>query len=138
MNATRRQFLLMGGLSCVMLMFRLSSVSAASLAGGGGERDLSEGLSAVINNKDSAVVIGREYVRLTPNEANKTILADLILKRTEGAGFFGREQLNNKVIKEYVQKSVRSDFHHERIVKVNGWLLSETEARVCAFIFLHE
>jgi len=62
-------------------------------------------------------------------------LVDLICSRQAG-------QCANLVeagavkLHELMRAQQRQDFEHDRVVKVQGWILSETEVRLCALAAL--
>ena len=82
-----------------------------------------------------AANIGRQYLqqytdagRLTSEQLITRILAGTAIdtgKPTSSSLFNLGQELTNKV---------RTDFSQENIVKVEGWLLSETEAQLCALL----
>jgi hypothetical protein len=83
-----------------------------------------------IHNK-SAKIVGLEYLRCVPREANVRLLVDLICS--------SRKERRVELAKASKQKrrkmlllQQRQDFEQGRIVMVQGWILSETEARLCA------
>jgi hypothetical protein len=83
----------------------LSVVAFSSLVSG--ERRLACGDPA------SALRIGRAYLREHPEERRRASLADLPTSR------------------EALAARVQRDFASERVTKVGGWLLAETEVRLC-------
>lgn len=65
--------------------------------------------------------IGNSYRKKIPAENNKNQLQNLLLKDT--------------TVKE-IQNNINRDFEAGRIIKINGWILSVTEARQCALFSL--
>jgi hypothetical protein len=86
-------------------------------------------------NTDNARAIGRSYLRLCPQEASADILERHIARRCDAissgegarAAGDGRTRFANAVAR---------DFAEERIARVDGWILSVTEARLCALAAL--
>ena len=86
-------------------------------------------------DQKSAKVIGREYLKLFPAEHNADVLIDLLCsndvrKRTIIA------QMPISKIRDLFSRLQCLDFEHGRVVKMRGWILSETECRLCALTAL--
>ncbi len=97
--------------------------------------DLTSRLPGIFRNRRSAGVIGNEYLRGRHEEARVQALIDLICQSPP----LSRESSVEKYSKgphAFPGEQVRADFEHDRVVKVNGWILSETEARLCALAAL--
>lgn len=91
-------------------------------------------LTEVFSHRLSAGVVGRRYLALHPHEANAALLAARIagtarnyLRLTEA----GRGRLRALLVHQQ-----RQDFAAGRTVNVDGWILSRTEARLCALVAL--
>ena len=84
-------------------------------------------LRSLILSRDSAVRLGRAYLVATPNEASASRLTSLILG--ESAMRTGREAAR-------VRSRIQGDFDAGRVVTVDGWIVSPTEARLCALCAL--
>ncbi len=85
--------------------------------------------------KDSAAVVGREYLGSAPNEADASLLVDLICAHRAG----GRESLigvDKVEMQEWLRQQQQLDFERGHVVKVKGWILSVTEARLSALAAL--
>jgi hypothetical protein len=74
--------------------------------------------------------IGRSYRELVPHEDNAGFLADAILGPQSGPV--------PAALAVPLDRQVREDFAQGRTVKVNGWIVSVTEARQCALYSLHQ
>jgi hypothetical protein len=79
----------------------------------------------------SASMVGSEYLRSRPDEADGPRLVDMICsgsaeRRAELAG------ADDEALRRFVVSQQRRDFEDGRVVKVRGWILSETECRLCA------
>jgi hypothetical protein len=77
--------------------------------------------------------LGRAYLKLKPNETNDALLNDLLTEKSR------RDFLKtHDIIKaeSQIEKKITSDFATDNIVVVQGWVLSITEARQCAFFSL--
>ena len=82
---------------------------------------------------ESAAAVGREYLRLVPEERDAARLRQLILadcRETPGAGS-PRRRLHDSVMARQ-----RLDFEAGRTVRIDGWVLSRTEARLCGLAAL--
>ena len=74
--------------------------------------------------------IGRQYRAIVPGENQKEKLTTLILD--------GKMQTitSDDGISEWIEEKIQKDFEEEKMVIVDGWILSETEARQCALFSL--
>jgi hypothetical protein len=75
--------------------------------------------------------IGSYYRSCVPAEDRKDKLVQLILTGDNGKRIKlpGHDALSN-----WIDQKVREDFKEERTVIIDGWILSETEARQCALL----
>jgi hypothetical protein len=95
---------------------------------------LASKLSQIFPHRDSAAAVGREYLKVTPLEADASQLIELIgppkkfitARATAGAEAFA----------DWLQAKQRDDFERGRVVLVQDWMLSRTEARLCALVAL--
>jgi hypothetical protein len=107
----------------------------ALFAGCGRESPLARFLSGFFADPDGARAVGREYLEISPDEPD----ADAVLERLAGARRREWEALAASDPERLVQAlrhQHRDDFAHERVVAIRGWVLSETEARLCAMAAL--
>jgi hypothetical protein len=96
---------------------------------------LASSLADLFSNRKSASIIGLEYLRHKPEEADVHLLVEQIcLCRARGRGELQKASRERR--RELLTLQQRQDFHHSRTVKVHGWILSETEARLCALAAL--
>src|SRR5712692_1926613 len=98
--------------------------------------DLIVRLTSVLVHRESAAVIGQEYLRRVPEENNIDVLVDLIC--SPGAG--QQKELmysgDAKALRAILSSQQRDDFANDRTSKVQGWILSDTEVRLCALAAL--
>ena len=87
-------------------------------------------LLGVLSNRFSAGEIGLAYLARAKVSKNPVVIADSIfhdVTRTKGATF-----AQDSEIGVLLRARVREDFGQGRTIRVGGWVLSETEVRLCA------
>jgi hypothetical protein len=90
-------------------------------------------LRALVPAPESARLIGRAYLAGHPDEGGDDArLARLILADDPGAADAPPMPADARRLRETVAGRVREDFRHGRTATVDGWILSRTEARLCA------
>lgn len=99
------------------------------------EGSLAEELVNFFKEKSSAKIIGQEYLRSYPRERNVTLLLQGIFSNNSGR-FVDLKHNRKLKLRAYLSRQRREDFEQGRIVEVQGWILSETEARHCALVAL--
>jgi len=107
----------------------------AFVAGCGRESALARSLSGFFAHPEGARAVGREYLELALDEPD----ANSLLERLAGPQLRQWEALAASDPARLVQAlrlQHRGDFAHERVVAIRGWVLSETEARLCALAAL--
>ena len=92
-------------------------------------------LTALMSHPESAKVIGREYLVKYPQESDVDILLNQIASRIV-ASDVGLFSTTDQHLREQLDGVIRADFAADRIVKLRGWVLSATEARLCALAAL--
>ncbi len=88
-----------------------------------GSDPLARSLRELIVHRESAAVLGRAYLDATPGEADAKQLGSLIVGPPAVPP--GREAAR-------VAARIRADFDAGRVVTIDGWIVSTTEARLCA------
>ena len=88
----------------------------------------------VVSQRESAAAVGNEYLRCAPDEKDLNVL----LARLAASGFDAKvaEGMSDEQLIEMVRARLQADFSNERVVTVGGWVLSVTEARICALAAL--
>jgi hypothetical protein len=81
-------------------------------------------------NRESARVIGQRYLELAPSEADPERLMALICHSDENRARLAHA--NTEQLREILLDQQRMDFVRGRTVMIDGWVLSETEVRLCA------
>ncbi len=87
-------------------------------------------LSVLKDYEIYASSIGRTYLQCVPEEANFEFIRSQTLA-IHPAGMPNAEQVGRML-----QDRIRSDFATGETVEVDGWILSRTEARLCALAAL--
>jgi hypothetical protein len=88
-------------------------------------------LRALMRDQHSARAIGKIYLRGTPEEADRQglvmlILAAMALPASE------LPRIPASRLASLLHETISADFSSGRTVNLHGWILSVTEARVCA------
>jgi hypothetical protein len=91
----------------------------------------SERLTGLLKHGESARIVGREYLRAVPAEASRALLTSRLLERLPG-GSRAVDDVSDGRLHEFLLRSSLADFGEDRIVELRGWVLSRTEARLCA------
>ena len=116
----------------------LSTAGAASLylpAGCNGRYTLSNKavaqprVLARICDAETLRQIGTAYRHAVPAEKDDRKLAALILKDGDGSL---PKTTDGKTLETFLDQKITRDFEAEQTVVINGWVLSQTEARQCA------
>jgi hypothetical protein len=130
-HSRRRFFLNFFGVGLTVLLVRPCIVWTAV-----GKRTkldpLSSRLKELLKHKESALSIGREYLRIVPNESNLKALLDFI------SSVCGQSvlDLDAQKLREYLRLRTRQDFEEGHVIRIHGWMLSITEARLCGLAAL--
>ena len=88
-------------------------------------------LVLVFKDRSSAGVVGRAYLDENKEEDSVAFLASTLVLET---GLADLPQLPSGVgdYRERIWNATRRDFDTNEVVQINGWILSRTEARLCA------
>jgi hypothetical protein len=86
-------------------------------------------LAGVLRHPDSAALLGRLYLDGNPREADATRLVTQIGAMPDSAA-------TDEALRASLDERIRNDFINGDTVTVGGWLLSITEARLCALVSL--
>lgn len=128
MRKTRR--FVLACLACapgLPLMLRSSSGFAA---GDGGELNAAT-LRSLVADPRRARILGFSYRAQFPVEDHPGVLTELI-RSSLALGDSGAAALNRDALLSVLDARVRSEFVAGNIVRVDGWVLARTEARLCA------
>ncbi len=93
--------------------------------------ELAARLRALLYDREAASRLGHLYVRQVPTEDDPRILARLAvaLPEFQQIDAVARDPTS---LHDRLDAQVRSDFAAGTTVQLDGWLLSRTEARLCA------
>lgn len=80
----------------------------------------------MLGDPDRVRELGRRYRSMVPEEKSREALLSA-LREEQGLSPIGEKQL---------EEQIREDFAHGRVVTLDGWVLSRTEARQCALFSL--
>jgi hypothetical protein len=90
----------------------------------------SERWLAQARSLESAAVVGREYLRDAPHERSRERL------REDLDAAIGSGALSDADLRRRVSARIREDYAARDTVRVRGYVLSRTEARLCALAAL--
>ncbi|HYM82218.1 MAG TPA: hypothetical protein VEY91_12515 [Candidatus Limnocylindria bacterium] len=91
-------------------------------------------LVGLLRHPASARVIGTAYLEAIPAEADAPILVDAIAAGLEGGPAALRADAN--ALRRRLLRRIEHDFELETTVRLQGWIVSRTEARLCALATL--
>ncbi len=80
----------------------------------------------------SAAAVGRHYLLENRGEATRANLLAAIRERLPASTV----QAEAAALRQSIREAIRDDFAHARTEDVGGWMLSGTEARLCALAAL--
>jgi hypothetical protein len=87
-------------------------------------------LVGLFKHRDSARAVGAAYLALHPEEANADALVRLIGDAPEDPVVI--HEASPPELRAWLRRRQTHDFANGHIVKLDGWLLSRTEGRLCA------
>jgi len=125
-DVSRRDFLFTSG---AVVVATTLSISGCGFENGSGEGGLGRALVSLLDDTDSAKVIGLEYIELVPDESSSAVLIQALIENTNEETLLG---YSGDQLREWVLASIQADFSADRSVLVERWLLSATECRLCA------
>jgi hypothetical protein len=92
-------------------------------------------LADILRHPDSASWLGRLYLEEKPREADAALLVTLI-GAARGPALPPASPAADEALRADLDERIRNDFIYGNMVAVDGWLLSLTEARLCALVSL--
>jgi hypothetical protein len=125
--ASRRQVLEFLGSTLVS-----TAIGAAAASASVGTRpaglDLTLAARRLFAHRASAAVIGAHYLAQFDEESSAQALEEAIRQGMPASG--------KRVDEQSLLARIQKDFEHGDVVKLQGWMLSRTEARLCALLSL--
>lgn len=94
---------------------------------------VSSGVASLFSDPARARAVGMEYLRTVAVESDPPRLRRLIMTRL---GLAERPLPPPERLRAEIARGIREDFAAGQTVQVAGWILSRTEARVCALVAL--
>ena len=92
-------------------------------------------LRALLTDLASAERVGSAYVEQHPEEADPALLeARIAGSQADAERIFG--EMRPDELASWIWNRQQEDFRAGRTVSVDGWILSETEALLCARVYL--
>ena len=134
MPTSRRNFLYLLAGAGITASVR-PTVTLAKFTESGTQKTFATIFADFFDDKTSARVVGNEYLRHHPTEADADWLADQIFRNDiESRTAYLRSARADR--KELIKRTIYEDFKLGRIVHVRDWMLSQTEVRLCAIAAL--
>ncbi len=124
MTMYRRSFLKMTAAFGVLMASGVAAASAATPA-----TPMAYRLVAALDKRASAAAVGRAYLKSIPGEPTARELGALIESALQG-NHLG--PLDGESLGQRFATVCRREFEREEVAVVDGWVLSSTEARLCA------
>ena len=87
-------------------------------------------LSGMLGNTESARAVGNAYLCTNPCDADRAVLERALC----GSNPCNKQFIDQPGLRAAVMSQVRSDYELGRVANVEGWILSQTEARLCALV----
>ncbi len=84
----------------------------------------------LVSRSEPAVAIGRRYIDLYQPRATLSELTKGLMKKPEFRQVLSKG--NVRMLRCAVLREIRRDFSNGDVVDIDGWILSRTEARICA------
>jgi hypothetical protein len=128
MSYTRRYLLTcLGYASGLGVGLRPAALAAAASA----PDDAAAALRLLLDDRARARVLGGSYRAHCPAESDPAVLARLILAAVAPHGG-GQRPLRRELLLPAFDRCVRDEFGAGSTVRLDGWILARTEARLCA------
>jgi hypothetical protein len=90
-------------------------------------------LSGVLNRKEINE-IGEAYRKLNVTESTLDEITEALFSAGESKSYAGNG--DSESITTFLSNRIKEDFVNGKTVEINGWILSVTEARQCAYLSL--
>ena len=91
---------------------------------------LASSLTNIFKDRSSARIIGALYLKIVPDEADiQQLLGCLCSDHPELEAL---AENSHAALSNRIRALQNEDFDRERVINLDGWILSRTEARLCA------
>lgn len=130
-----RRHVLLTGLAALATLPAMQAIAVRSLPAAHRDR-LAARAAGLFPDGRSASALGRSYLARHPNEADPDRLIDALFADLPPAPSDGTEAREVEAIRAWVTARIEDDFRRARIVRVEGWILARSEARLCALASL--
>lgn len=94
-----------------------------------------ERLAGLLTHRESARAVGSAYLERVPAESSAAQLVDHLATGLP-AGRQTLREASDAELRSLLEAGIRSDFEADRVVDVDGWILSPTESHLCALTAL--
>ena len=106
------------------------AASGATAAALDSVQPLTTRLRGLFTNTKSANAVGLRYLAAAPGEADARLLTGLICGTRDR--YRRLMEADSGRLRELLIEQQKQDFGNGRVVTLEGWILSETEVRLCA------
>jgi len=126
------------------IKYALCATATASIGPGCGSdrppslKEITRYLAGLLRHPEAAGQLGRKYIEI--DSAVKSLSLEQLTKMVlQDIGLDNMKEPDTRLeeIGKMLTNKVRQDFADETVVIVDGWLLSKTEARLCALLHLY-
>jgi hypothetical protein len=92
-------------------------------------------LAGLLHHQASARIVGQEYLRVMPEEASERVLTSHLV-RAATVGSMPLDRATDRELRQLMARAATQDFRDGRTTRLDGWVVSLTEARLCALTVL--
>jgi hypothetical protein len=128
MKTTRRSFI-----ASITSFFAVAAVTPSRAFAADDATRLIYKLAILVPDRSAAALLGREYLALAQDESAADKLADLVC----GSSADVRKQVVESTPgarRKILEQLIAQDFDKGQTVKIHGWVLARTEARLYALV----
>jgi hypothetical protein len=122
----RREFILVGALGIAAIS--IPTAKWLGLYAGWDNRLAQPTLLSHLFSRQALRALGKTYLELKPEESNCDKLAQELLGEASASIFYSTAD-----VQAQIEEKIRRDFNNGTTIVLNGWILSVTEARQCAY-----
>lgn len=124
--ATRRQALQRLGFALGSAIISVAAHTVPLRSNGAVDVELAVAVDGLLAHRHSAAVIGAHYLAKFESENSAELLAQAIRRSMPADAM--------QIDERFLLAHIRSDFERGEVVSLDGWILSRTEARLCALL----